>query len=69
MNIKEVDKDEAPDGFYAVEKPEFEKVGNICRQCDWMKQCQDWKKEYESGNHWCMADKRKDGMSVVFKRK
>ena len=78
MNII-VDKNEAPEGFFAVSKDDInQNKGNLCRQCDARKLCQ------ENLNEWChlnrcMADpviyekdnktyQRNDGASVVFKK-
>lgn len=71
-----IDKNEAPEGYYAVEKDSlgtFEIVGNYCRHCDFRPHC-------VAGNSKvrCMQEpairhdgsiwERKDGCSVVFKR-
>lgn len=76
-----VNENEAPAGFYAVEKPTYDKVGmNICTMCDWRPQCNDGDTDFENPNHKCMSYttisrvtgneiKRKDGCSVIFKRR
>ena len=64
-----VDKNEAPPGYCAVLKSDVAtpSLGNICRACDWRKNC-DGKvyrcMSYELEN----GLKRKDGCSVVFKK-
>lgn len=70
-----LDPDEAPSGYYAVLKADAKPSdgGNICRACDWRPEC-------DGFAHRCMAFavissrdgrelKRRDGCSVVFKRK
>ena len=78
--ISLVDSTEAPNGFYAVQKPEYSTAkGNICNGCEWRKQCNDEKTDLTLHNHRCMAStvtsrltgeeiKRKDGQSVIFKK-
>ncbi len=73
------DPNEAPIGFYAVPKAEARiGDGNICRQCDWRKQCCDQATDLLAHGHRCMAApliaerdgktyQRRDGVSVVFK--
>ena len=72
---------EAPIGFYAVLKAEVatEKLGNICRACDWRPECNDPATDFSLPRHRCMSFpvvqtitgsviERTDGCSVVFKR-
>jgi len=66
---KNLDPTEAPPGYTAVLKSDVAtpELGNICRACDWRKDCNGLK-------HRCMPHelenglKRNDGCSVVFKR-
>lgn len=75
MDKLKLDPHEAPPGFYAVLKSEVAtpQLGNICRACDWRQEC-------DGFAHRCMSYtvissrdgselKRRDGCSVVFKRK
>ena len=70
-----LDLNEAPEGFIAVLKSDVasDSLGNICRACDWRSAC-------NGLEHRCMPYtvvnstdgrelKRKDGCSVVFKRR
>ena len=71
--------DEAPTGFYAFPKAELPQAqGNLCRQCDWRKTCQDPETDFLAPGHRCsdyavIADRdgktyqREDQTSVVFK--
>lgn len=73
-SVDRLDPKEAPPGYFAVRKSDVksEALGNICRACDWRTQC-------DGSQHRCMpytivtADgrelTRKDGCSVVFKRR
>lgn len=71
----QLDTEDAPPGFYAVLKSDVAALclGNICRACDWRPEC-------DGFAHRCMSYtlissrdgselKRRDGCSVVFKRK
>ena len=80
MNNNVLNSNEAPVGYYAVLKYSSEKIGNICKECDWRKECQNPKTDFENSNHRCMSDgviskktgqiiKRKDGCSVMFIKK
>lgn len=80
MELPQVDKNEAPDGFYAVRKPESVHgiTPNICTFCDWRKQCNDKETDFSLSKHRCMAYavvtrtgkeiRRQDGCSVIFKK-
>lgn len=73
-----LDKYEAPDGFYAKLKSDYDWTnGNICRNCDARVLCQ------KNKNNWCKRNRcmsypivtmfeenicRKDGECVVFKK-
>jgi hypothetical protein len=69
-----LDPGEAPAGYFAVLKADAKPSdgGNICRACDWRPEC-------DGFAHRCMSYvvisrdgielKRRDGCSVVFKRK
>lgn len=76
-----VNPSEAPAGFYAVLKSSVatEKLGNICRACDWRPTCQKPDTDFTLHNHRCMSYAvisakdgrvvaRNDRCSVVFKR-
>lgn len=75
-----VDPTEAPTGYRAVRKPASTPTsGNICRQCDWRKQCNDPATDLLAPGHRCMAGgviaardgktyQRRDGASVLFKQ-
>jgi hypothetical protein len=57
-----VDKNNAPAGYYPVPKAEIgNRFGNICRACEWRPDC-------DGSVCSCMADKRPDGIGVVFKK-
>lgn len=71
---------EAPNGFYAVLKRDVktDKLGNICRACDWRPECNKIETDFTNHNHRCMdygvlsskdgsVIKRNDGCGVVFK--
>lgn len=64
----QLDQNEAPAGYYAVLKSEVDNSENICRSCDWRKDC-------EGTTYRCMPNelenglKRNDGCSVVFKKR
>lgn len=61
-----VERSEAPEGYIAaMTKDEAGKMvaGNICRACDYRVD-----PNYDYGNHPCSSWRRKDQMSVVFKR-
>lgn len=63
-----IDPLEAPEGFVPVPKAAFTRpdnlTGNYCQYCDFRR------KAIDKGLPCvCAADKRKDGISVVFKRK
>jgi len=67
-SFKEVDKDEAPLGYYAAPKNDVRpsenllspnRNENVCRLCDWRPHC--------NKSHPCMSYDRADGFSVVFK--
>ena len=77
--------DEAPAGYYAVLKPAMNinhhdktKQGNICKQCDWRKTCQDSEHtDFLAYGHRCMAVGvisngktycRTDKCDVIFKK-
>ena len=65
---KQLDPTEAPPGYYAVLKSSVAtpELGNICRACDWRKDCSGEKYRcmpYELTN----GLKRNDQCSVVFK--
>jgi len=73
---------EAPDGYYAVLKSEAARQAgsNICRACDWRQQCQKRGVDKCIQNHRCTSYEvicnkdgqtvgRKDGCSVVFKKR
>lgn len=74
-----LDPNEAPEGYYAVLKDKAKPTddGNICRACDWRKECQKKDTDFSTHNHRCMSYavvgkdgrelKRNDGCSVVFK--
>jgi hypothetical protein len=75
------DPTEAPAGFYAVSKAQAapRDGGNICRACDWRKECNDPATDLLAHGHRCMSYpvvatrdgktyQRKDQSSVVFKR-
>jgi hypothetical protein len=61
--IKVLDKNEAPDGYYAVLKDDAYKFGrtsdkanmNYCEFCDWRKQCCDNSITKAIHNHRCMS--------------
>ena len=60
-----VDKTNAPAGFIPIPKaslPDNQLSQNICRACDWRSEC-------NGAVCSCMADKRPDGIGVVFKKK
>ena len=70
-----IDSCEAPDGYFAMLKADAKPSdgSNICRACDWRPDCNGF-------THRCMSYavissrdgselKRRDGCSVVFKRK
>lgn len=68
--MSEINKLEAPAGFYATEKPSFESVGeSICRHCDWRSDCCNPSTDFKLKNHKCMSYARADGIGVIFKRK
>lgn len=78
MASGQCDPDEAPLGFFAVLKAGQSPDGsNICRQCDWRRQCNDESTDLTLPGHRCMGVavvtpdgrtiERKDGSSVVFK--
>lgn len=58
---KQVDPNEAPNGFYALSKREIpERAGarrdeNICHFCDWRKECNDDNVTKAIHNHRCMS--------------
>jgi hypothetical protein len=63
-----VDIKEAPKGFYPVKKSEFQdQVANPCSKCDARKLCIANADKWCSNNP-CMSDRRKDAMSVIFKK-
>lgn len=71
-----VDKNEAPEGFYAVDK-NFATTPNVCTSCDARQLCQENKDEWCLKNR-CMAYEviangkaysRRDKQSVFFKMK
>ena len=76
----QLNEQEAPSGFYAVLKSSLPRdMGNLCRFCDWRKECQKTETDFENSNHRCMdfpvisaktglEIARDDGCSVVFKR-
>lgn len=75
------DPSEAPAGYMAVPKPAYSpETGNICRQCDWRKECQSHATDFTKRGHRCMSDavvssatgetlQRADQSSVIFKLK
>ncbi len=81
MSEVSINEHEAPAGFYAVLKSSLPKnKGNLCSFCDWRKTCQDPHADFEDSNNRCMgypitSEKtekvivRKDGCSVIFKRR
>lgn len=69
-----VDPNEAPPGHYAIAKSKSKPSdgSNICRSCDWRPQCNG--RDYRCTSYQIETDdgqllKRKDGCSVVFKKK
>ena len=62
-----IDPTEAPEGYYAVSKKSVDTGVNFCRHCDWRPNCDGTVRccDYELAN----GMKRKDGCSVVFKKK
>jgi hypothetical protein len=71
----QLDPDEAPPGFIAVLKSNVATaaLGNICRACDWRSACNGLEHRCMPYTVVCRIDgrelKRKDGCSVVFKRR
>jgi hypothetical protein len=75
------DPTEAPEGFYAMSLLSCRKDrGNLCRQCDWRKQCNDPATDLLAYGHRCKSVgvvatrdgkhyRRNDRCAVVFKRK
>ena len=76
-----VDQDEAPEGYYAELKPPhiWGVSKNVCEQCDWRNTCLEGFDPRDHKNR-CMPDPviveatgekvcRKDGCSVVFKKR
>ena len=60
---------EAPSGYVASVKPAYRhETGNICRQCDWRKNCQDPATDFNAPGHRCMSYSRQDGVGVIFIR-
>lgn len=70
--------EEAPQGFYAVPKEKFSGGENVCRSCDWRKQCNDETTDLLAYGHRCMSYpvvasrdgktyQREDKCSVVFR--
>ena len=63
-----VNQEETPEGYKAVPKDDVvDSLGinasvNVCTRCDWRKQCQ------TNASVPCMAQSRKDGVGVVFKK-
>ena len=55
-----IDEKEAPDGYSPIPKAAIRGQTNYCNACDWRSKC--------SSAYPCMSDKRKDGISVVFKK-
>ena len=67
--MNELNKNEAPAGFYATPKPSFTDVGqSICRVCDWRIQCCDPLTDFSLPQHKCMSYARRDRVGVIFKR-
>ncbi len=70
-----LDPNEAPSGYYAVLKADARPSdgGNICRACDWRPDCDGLLQRCMSYSVISSRDgselKRRDGCSVVFKRK
>ncbi len=67
-----VDINEAPNGYYAVKKPEWKNgiTKNYCKSCDWRKDCDGFVMKCHGGSvGQDGAPPRKDGESVIFKRK
>ena len=70
-----LDPDEAPAGFVAVLKSDVvtADLGNICRACDWRSDCSGFEHRCMSYTVISSRDgrelKRRDGCSVVFKRR
>jgi hypothetical protein len=65
-----IDKNESPIGYYPVLKPDLRfntNIGNICNLCDWRKDCCA-NIDNACLKYPCMSDRRKDLMSVLFKR-
>lgn len=70
----QLNPEEAPPGFYAVLKSDVAApcLGNICRACDWRPECDGFAHRCMSYTVICRNGselKRRDGCSVVFKRK
>ena len=55
-NLKLPDPNEAPDGYYAVLKSDFDTAKNFCDFCDQRKQCCDNKTDSPIPKHRCMED-------------
>lgn len=70
-----LDPNEAPEGFIAVLKSDVatDSLGNICRVCDWRSACNGFEHRCMSYTVISSKDgrelKRRDGCSVVFKRR
>ncbi|MBT9137498.1 MAG: hypothetical protein DDT31_00029 [Syntrophomonadaceae bacterium] len=70
-----LDRTDAPAGYYAVFKSDAKPLdgGNICRACDWRPECDGFKNRCMSYTVVSSRDGselgRRDGCSVVFKRK
>ena len=67
----DINTQDAPGGFVAVEKTEARPAGtdaNFCRWCDARALCQENKDEWCKNNP-CMSYSREDEKSVVFKAK
>lgn len=67
--ITTLNPNEAPAGYVASLKPAYRhEAGNICRQCDWRKTCQDPATDFNAPGHRCMSYSRQDGVGVIFIR-
>ena len=69
-----IDQDDAPWGYHPIPKelvrPSKHSIctnhnENICRSCDWRPDCQ---KAGPDNTYFCVSEKRKDGISVVFRK-
>jgi len=56
-----INSSDSPEGYHPIPKDTVPQYKNICEFCDWRKDCNGFLFS-------CMADKRKDGIGVVFKK-